>query len=125
MVIAASPGLSSSIVVAGRPRTLHPTMGKAGVGLAMALVLMGCNNAPSTNTSVSQGCSKDTDCKGSRVCRAGQCTDAPTSGNSASAQGQPQELGATPVKYRPYANVRFQFESSTRTSSSPRHHRRT
>lgn len=43
-----------------------------------------------------EGCQKDTDCKGDRVCLQGQCSDPPPGGNAAPPQGRPPPAAVNP-----------------------------
>ncbi len=69
-----------------------------GVPVVLALSLLGC---PSPS---SQGCTKDSDCKGDRVCAAGQCVDQPTKdtpqqpgGGNARLNPEPQPQNPVPI----------------------------
>ena len=71
-----------------------------GVGVG---ALAGCTGrAPDKDSPAAQGCVKDTDCKGDRVCVSGQCQDAPARpgaagpGNAPGAQPGAQQPGAQP-----------------------------
>ena len=68
-----------------------------GAVLVAALGLAGCK--PSGD-----GCSKDSDCKGDRVCASGACAD-PAGGARVAADRPPAGQGATPVRATVHAPV--------------------
>jgi hypothetical protein len=73
-----------------------------GVGLAFAVGCIGCSSASSPGSfgedaGASGECSKDSDCKGSRICKSGACVDIPVdSGAPAKDTGTPPPDCAEP-----------------------------
>jgi hypothetical protein len=54
------------------PNRISRGLAVLSVPVAVTLSLLGCSSQSS------QGCTKDSDCKGDRVCASGQCVDLPT-----------------------------------------------